>query len=50
MHRVLATGLTPALREQLFQKMKPIQIADCPFANLPEKVEGRWGQGLTSAK
>lgn len=43
-------GFTPALREQLFKKMKPLEIADCPFANLPEGHGGRWGQGLTSAK
>jgi hypothetical protein len=23
---------------------------ECPFANLPESKEGRWGQGLTAAK
>jgi ATP-dependent DNA ligase len=22
----------------------------CPFANLPEKTAGRWGQGLTAEK
>jgi ATP-dependent DNA ligase len=23
-------------------------MADCPFANLPEKEKGRWGTGLTA--
>jgi hypothetical protein len=22
----------------------------CPFTNLPERTEGRWGEGLTAAK
>jgi DNA ligase D-like protein (predicted ligase) len=43
-------GFTPAVREQLFRIMKPLEILDCPFANLPEKQGGRWGQGLTAAK
>jgi DNA ligase D-like protein (predicted ligase) len=43
-------GFTPASREQLFKKLKPLEIPDCPFDNLPEKKSGRWGQGLTAAK
>jgi bifunctional non-homologous end joining protein LigD len=43
-------GFTPALRRQLFKKFKPLEIATCPFANLPEAKPGRWGQGLTKAK
>lgn len=43
-------GFTPALREELFKKMEPLQIKECPFANLPESGGGRWGQGLTAAK
>jgi DNA ligase D-like protein (predicted ligase) len=43
-------GFTPASRVQLFKKIKPLQIQDCPFANLPEKKAGRWGAGLTAAK
>jgi bifunctional non-homologous end joining protein LigD len=43
-------GFTPASRAALFKKMKPLEIADCPFANLPEKKAGRWGAGLTTAK
>ena len=33
-------GFTPALPEQLSRKMKPLQTAECPFANLPEKKAG----------
>jgi bifunctional non-homologous end joining protein LigD len=44
-------GFTPALRAQLMQKFhRGLEIPDCPFANLPEKRAGRWGQGLTAAK
>jgi hypothetical protein len=30
--------------------MKPLETAECPFANLPEKKAGRWGAGLTAEK
>jgi bifunctional non-homologous end joining protein LigD len=43
-------GLTPASRAELFKKIKPLEIKECPFANLPEKKAGRWGAGLTAAK
>jgi bifunctional non-homologous end joining protein LigD len=43
-------GFTPASRVQLFKRFKGLDIADCPFANLPEARSGRWGQGLTAAK
>jgi len=43
-------GFTPATRAALFKKLKPLEIATCPFANLPEKKSGRWGAGLTAAK
>jgi DNA ligase D-like protein (predicted ligase) len=43
-------GFTPALRQQLFKKLRSIEIPVCPFANLPEARSGRWGQGLTKEK
>jgi bifunctional non-homologous end joining protein LigD len=43
-------GFTPASRVELFKKIKPLEIAECPFANLPENDAGRWGAGLTAAK
>ena len=43
-------GFTPALRQQLFKKFRPLEIPDCPFVNLPEARSGRWGQGLTKEK
>jgi DNA ligase D-like protein (predicted ligase) len=43
-------GFTPTLRADLMKKFKPLEIKECPFANLPEKKAGRWGVGLTTAK
>lgn len=43
-------GFTPAARAQLWRKFKGLEIAGCPFVNLPEEHSGRWGQGLTKAK
>jgi ATP-dependent DNA ligase len=43
-------GFTPASRAELFKKIVPLEIAECPFSNLPEKKAGRWGAGLTAAK
>jgi hypothetical protein len=43
-------GFTPASRVELFEKLKPLEIKECPFANLPEKKAGRWGAGLTASK
>jgi len=43
-------GFTPVTRAQLFKKFKALEVADCPFANLPEAKSGRWGQGLTKAR
>jgi bifunctional non-homologous end joining protein LigD len=43
-------GFTQASRVELFKKLKPLEIAECPFSNLPEKKAGRWGAGLTAAK
>jgi bifunctional non-homologous end joining protein LigD len=43
-------GFTPATRTALFKKFAGLEIAECPFVNLPEPRGGRWGQGLTKAK
>lgn len=32
-------GFTPASRAELFKKIKPLEIAECPFANLPEEKD-----------
>ena len=46
----MQAGFTPASRAELFKKLKPLEIAECLFGNLPERKAGRWGAGLTAAK
>jgi ATP-dependent DNA ligase len=36
-------GFTPASRQQIFRRFDGLQIAEWPFANLPEARAGRWG-------
>jgi hypothetical protein len=43
-------GLVPATRREVFDKIKHLKRAKCPFVNLPETTDGRWGQGLTAEK
>jgi bifunctional non-homologous end joining protein LigD len=38
------------MRAELMKRLRPLQTEACPFANLPEKRNGRWGQGLIAAK
>ena len=39
------SGFTPASRAELFKQISALEIEECPFANLPEKKAGRWGEG-----
>jgi hypothetical protein len=32
----------------MFDRFAGLQADDCPFANLPEPRQGRWGEGLTA--
>ena len=32
----------PNLRREIYQKLKGLQSAECPFANLPEKKRTQW--------
>ena len=43
-------GFVPATRREVFGQIKHLTTSTCPFANLPEKQAGRWGQGLTAEK
>ena len=43
-------GFTPAIRQELFKRMRPLRSETCPFANLPEPRGGRWGAGMTATK
>ena len=42
-------GFTPHLKAELRQRLEPIEIAKCPFANLPNSEgRSRWGSGITA--
>jgi len=43
-------GFVPRIRREVFEKIRHLKIAKCPFVNLPEAEPGRWGQGLTAEK
>ncbi|MEO6817367.1 MAG: non-homologous end-joining DNA ligase [Edaphobacter sp.] len=43
-------GFVLATRRVVFEQIKGLKTAKCPFVNLPEKQAGRWGQGLTAEK
>jgi ATP-dependent DNA ligase len=43
-------GLSPEFRRVLLPHFAELQVSRCPFANLPEHTEGRWGEGMTAAK
>lgn len=39
-------GFTPASRRDLFRRLDGLQIDACPFANLPSRKSGGWGEGI----
>jgi len=43
-------GFIPATRREVFAQIKHLKSAHCPFANLPDRSAGRFGQGLTAEK
>jgi hypothetical protein len=43
-------GLSYEFRRVLLAHFEELRIARCPFANLPDRTEGRWGDGLTAGK
>jgi DNA ligase D-like protein (predicted ligase) len=43
-------GIPPEFRRALFAHFGELHKPRCPFANLPESNEGRWGEGLNAAK
>jgi DNA ligase D-like protein (predicted ligase) len=46
----LRAGIPTKFRRVLPLHLEALRISRCPFANLPERTEGRWGEGLTAAK
>jgi DNA ligase D-like protein (predicted ligase) len=43
-------GFVPATRRAVFEQIKHLKTGKCPFKNLPELEDGRWGTGLTAGK
>ena len=41
-------GFVPASRRQVFERLRPLVVPQCPFVNLPETHRSRWGEGLTA--
>lgn len=46
----IGAGLPAEFRRVLLPYFEELQIARCPFSNLPDRTEGRWGESLTVAK
>ena len=42
------SGFTPHLRAQVFEQIRGLRAARCPFANLPSGRSGHWGEGITA--
>ena len=43
-------GFSAEFRRVLLPHFEELRTARCPFANLPDRAEGRWSEGLTRAK
>jgi len=43
----VGTGFNAAVLKSLYDRMRPLRRSACPFANLPEKRQGRWTQNIT---
>jgi ATP-dependent DNA ligase len=41
-------GIPPVSRRVLLPRFEELHKPRCPFANLPERTEGRWGERLCS--
>jgi bifunctional non-homologous end joining protein LigD len=41
-------GFTPRLRRDVFTALEPLQVARCPFVDLPNARPSRWGGGVTA--
>ncbi len=41
-------GLVRHIRQEVLGKLKPLQVPDCPFANLPDTDVGPWAGGITA--
>lgn len=43
-------GFVPATRRDVMRRLTGLEIDKCPFANLPDRTPGRFGDGLTAEK
>ena len=43
----VGTGFNTAILKSLRQQMRPLERPTCPFANLPERTQGKWRQNIT---
>ena len=41
-------GLNPRWRVELGERLRPLLIPECPFANLPNSTKSHWGEGITA--
>jgi bifunctional non-homologous end joining protein LigD len=41
-------GFTPHVRREVFESLKPLHIAKCPFVDLPNSKTSHWGGGVTA--
>ncbi|MCU1291555.1 MAG: dependent ligase, partial [Bryobacterales bacterium] len=42
-------GFTPEVKRQIFDRFAGLETPTCPFDNLPEPKDARWGEALTPA-
>jgi bifunctional non-homologous end joining protein LigD len=43
-------GIPPEYRRALLPHFEELRKQRCPFTNVPDRGDGRWGEGLTAAK
>jgi hypothetical protein len=46
----LRAGISTEFRRVLLPQFEELRVARCPFANLPDRSDRRWGEGLTATK
>ncbi|MGZ5544203.1 MAG: non-homologous end-joining DNA ligase [Limisphaerales bacterium] len=46
----VGSGFDRRVLESLYKQFQKLKQPGCPFANLPEKRPGRWGQGITASQ
>jgi bifunctional non-homologous end joining protein LigD len=40
-------GMIPPVRRSLWKQLQPLSVKTCPFVNLPDAPQSRWGGGVT---